>query len=372
MVRDRNWMGWVAAIVSLWLGFVGTVAWADPGIRLPNGEDPEAWAGPLRLAGLAPRADDARLRLEVVDETWRIVAVAADGQERRVVVEAPDSAGDRETIAFLARGLLREVLRTDPRRAADPSSAERVPTDKVSGEAEGRPSPRKQGTTDRGGVRPGPATKSGAAPRFEPSGTDEPPPVEPTEEPTEIYVTDLPRWRVEGRKVLAAPPLWVRMGGAIREGTLGSASIMAGTEVFRKGRLRLNVEFGGVVARDLELDLIRRFGQFDVEGSATVDVVGPVALGVGIGGSYRMYRQQFVMIDQHLVPTAQARLDVPLVSGRKFALVAHVQGKLDLARTELVLPNGELQSLSPVEIQPALILRYHGALDLLSNHRRKP
>ncbi|MEM6931471.1 MAG: hypothetical protein AAF602_31365, partial [Myxococcota bacterium] len=191
------------------------------------------------------------------------------------------------------------------------------------------------------------------------------------EDEVEVYVTDLPKWRQQGRKVLSAPPLWLRIGAAGRIGLPNTTQIMAGTELFRRGRLRLNLELGGVVARDLNLALPRRFGHFDVEGTANIAVVGSASVGGGVGTSYRMYRQQGFLVDQHLVPTAQLRLDVPLVSSRKLALVAHVQGKMDLAPTELVLPDGRTSSLNRFEIQPALILRYHGALGLLSDYRRR-
>ncbi|MEN0062078.1 MAG: hypothetical protein AAGA48_07975 [Myxococcota bacterium] len=361
---------WLCALCVLVAWCVPTSAAAEPGIQLPKTEDADAWTAALKLAGLAPRLGEAPLRLETTGGVWRIVAVAEDGQERRVVVDAPRTATDREAVAFLARGLLREVLRNAPRPPAHPLPPPKGIPAKTQGAAEAPETPPTKGMTTRPGRLEGTAARVILPSGVQNEGTDDPAPIVVPEGDGEVYVTDLPRWRREGQKVLSAPPLWLRVGGSVRSGLVGSAQIMAGTELVRRGRLRLNIEIGGVPARNLEFDVPRLMGQFDVEGSATVALVGAASVGAGIGTSYRMYRQQGFLVDQHLVPTAQLRLDVPLVSGRKLAVVAHVQGKMDLARTDLVLPDGRTSELNRFEIQPALILRYHGALELLSNYRK--
>lgn len=366
------WWRGLSGLFALLGLLIAAPALAEPGIQLPKGEEVADWSGALQLAGLSAQDEDAPLRLERVEDAWRIVAVAADGQERRVVVDPPVTDADRESVAFLARGLLREVLRTQAAPQPTSSGAERqLPADRPSGVAEDVPEPPVKGMTDE------PASGAGGrvirVEGLRMQGTDAPDaPIAVPDTAVEVYVTDLPRWRQEGRKVLAAPPLWLRIGAATRPGVAGSTHIMAGTELLRRGRLRLDLELGGVLGRDLRLDLPRRLGHFDVEGSATVAVLGRASIGGGLGTSYRMYRQQGVLVDQHLVPTAQLRMDVPLFSSRKIALVARVQGKVDLARTDLVLPDGQRAVLSPFELQPALVLRYHGALDLLSDYRRRP
>jgi len=347
-------MGLVLVVIALG---IAAPAWADPAIRLPEGEEPAAWVGALRLAGLLSGGDDAPLRVEVVGDTWRIVAVGRDGRERRVVVDEPTDEADRESVAFLARGLLREILQR-PRSLTAPIEP-KVPADTAPGEAESRPAPPTKGTT--GGPQPGSPARIIEADALERAGTSDAAPVGlPADAEVEIPVVD---------RGARTPPLWLRMGGTSRSGLEG-AQLLVGAELHRRGRVRLNLEVGGVIGRERGPGVAWQLGRFDLEGSATVAVLGPASIGGGFGGSYRTYRRGDVL-DRQVVPTAQLRVDVPLYTGRRVTLIAHLQGKLDLARTDLALPDGGTWRRAGFEIQPALILRYHGALDLLSGYRSR-
>ncbi len=99
-------------MLGLWLSWV----WAGVPIQLPPSEAPAAWRDALELAGLEWGGPGARLAVRVEGRQWVIEALAADGSVRSLQVAPPSTPGDREAIAFLARGLARELrLERDPR-----------------------------------------------------------------------------------------------------------------------------------------------------------------------------------------------------------------------------------------------------------------
>ncbi|MEM6930250.1 MAG: hypothetical protein AAF602_25140, partial [Myxococcota bacterium] len=167
-------MGWWRRFVLCLLVclFATAPAWAGPGLTLPDDEDAAKWAGALRLAGLAVQETAAPLRLERSGEGWQIVAVAADGQERRVVVDPPNTEADREAVAFLARGLLREVLRKRALETGSPPEAPKVPTNRAPGAAEDRAAPPTKGMTELPAEGGGDAVRPGDPLRLD--GTDAP------------------------------------------------------------------------------------------------------------------------------------------------------------------------------------------------------
>ncbi len=353
------WRSILVGCLFGWLLLSGA-AHAGPGVQLPAGEDVALWTTAFRLAGLSARADDdAPLRVEVHEAAWGIVAVAANGEERRITVDPPASAADREAVAFLARGLLRDVLRSARRASSRPAA--KVPADQAPGSGEDRRAPATKGTS---AGRPGAPSRAPAkADGLRLDGTDAP------GEPVPVPTGDAP---IRARELPSSgvPPLSLRVGAAARPGTATAPQFHVGTRLFRRGRLQFDLELGGVVARDVGLALPRRLGQFDVEGTASVTVAGGVAVGLGVGTSYRRYRQSGLLVDHHLVPTTHLRVDAPLFSSRRFSVLARVQGKLDLARTELGLPGGTT-ILDPLEVQTALVLRYRGALGLLPDAGRR-
>jgi len=350
-------------VASVWVGS----AWAGPTIQLPDGEDLAVWGGALGLAGLVSGDERAPLRLERTDEAWRIVAVAQDGRVRRVQVDVPQTGADREAVAFLARALLREVLQSSRRRSMSSPAGPKIPAVRAAGEEADRRAPPSKGVS--GWPHSDSPHRVVNAGELQLAGTSEATPIgPPSDAELERHVSDLSAWGGTGGSRFAVPPLWLRIGTASRPGLTGAAQLMAGSEIYRRGRLRLNLELGGSAARDVGLGLALRLGRLDAEGSATLAAIGPASIGAGLGGSYRTYREGQVLVDRHLVPTAQLRLDVPLISRRKLAVVAHLQGKFDLMPTSLSLPDGRAARRPIFEIQPALIIRYHGALGLLSDY----
>ena len=367
--EGRAMQGWRGFLWTCIVLLFASPAWAVPGIRLPADEDQAAWRGALQLAGLAAQEEDARLRLDNVEGGLLIVARTDDGRERSVAVDVPVTESDREAIAFLARGLLREVLRSGGPRPASSTGRRGLPIDKAPGSAgPARPAPPSKGTTARPGALRGVSWERRGRDVLRRSGTDE---AEGPDVPSELHVERIERVR-SPRSVrrVEMPPLWLRFGGAARPGFLGSPQFMAGVRVLHRGRMALNVDLGGVMARELRVGTPLSLGHFDVEATATWAVLGRGAVGGGVGTSWRRYRQQGELVGNQVVPTAQVRLDVPVVRSRRLQVMAQVQGKLDLVRTEQLQADGSTRVLSPVEIQPALVLRYHGALDALPEQRR--
>jgi len=82
-------------------------------VRLPSGEDPEAWSSVLELVGLEAATSEPTqgtwVSVTVVGSGWQLRAADSDGDVRQASVSAPTTSADREAVAQLAASLVRAL-----------------------------------------------------------------------------------------------------------------------------------------------------------------------------------------------------------------------------------------------------------------------
>ncbi len=121
-------------------------------VRLPSGEDLEAWSSVLELVGLEATElepnEGTWVSVTAVGEGWQLRAVDSDGDVHQASVQAPTTSADREAVAQLAASLV---------RALDTPSLPPLPPLPALPEPDLRPQPEMVVSPRAPGPRPAPA-----------------------------------------------------------------------------------------------------------------------------------------------------------------------------------------------------------------------
>ena len=339
-----------------WLG--GFAQAILPAVVLPNHEDPDAWIVPLQLAELevadGHSLDGPHLIFEASGVRWTVRAEDGRGQERSVQVGAPRTPQDREDLAFLARGLLRELQRQ--------------------GAPDTRPTP--------GMPPPPPPVAAVPAPRRRPA----PPKVQPWELPTserpnhydqceridvddaELQQWSLSRYRGPRRRARwAMRPWFVRTGTAVHPTHQPAFVFGLGLGMLSWNGGQADFAMSFVAHHNLELEFFRTLHSFDFDFTVSQRLVGPFTFGTGVGLSHRRFRQQLQAIDAHLMFVLSPHLDVHLFTTGRFAFLLEAHARVDAGSTELIRENGASEQLYPLQIQLLISTRFLGRGDLFSD-----
>ncbi|MEQ1572167.1 MAG: hypothetical protein ABMA64_41450, partial [Myxococcota bacterium] len=89
-----------------------SLAFGADHLALPGAASPADWREAASVAGLElgqPGPHDPVVRITAAGEQWTLRAEDGAGRVRSTTVRAPATAIEREEIAFLAQGLLRDL-----------------------------------------------------------------------------------------------------------------------------------------------------------------------------------------------------------------------------------------------------------------------
>jgi hypothetical protein len=377
---------WFPGLLWLWS------AWAGERVTLPEGEDAALWRVPFSLTGLevvSASGGEAKVHIDATASGWVLRATGADGVVRTARIAAPQTAADREEVAFLARGLMRAIeadaaavpgplpvkLPPPPLPPPPASAAVATPEAEPPVRVPSVPAPRKIGPVEV--VPEGTAdvpvialtievevevTVVPSAPRFDPLPLRVAEPVVSAPEP--VSVGGSSRRRKDRRKGvrLGVPPVGVSSGVAVRPGSQVAALFSAGMDIARIGRAELGWDLVFMTPRGLPLEpgIPRRYHALDWQLEVMTPITSWMRVGADGGGSFRWYRQQNTPITtgNMLVPVLGAKTAFGLVPVGNWAidLIGGVQ--MDLMETRLVYQGGLSENLVPVEFRAEISFRW--------------
>jgi hypothetical protein len=367
---------------------------------LPQGEDAALWRVPFSLAGLEPAvaSGEARVHIEATASGWVLRASGADGVTRTARVAAPQTAAEREEVAFLARGLLRameadaavapgplpvKLPALPPPPPSPPSAAAASASAQPPLKVTSVPAPRKIGPVE--------VVPEGGAdvpvihltvdlqvavqvvpeePRFDPiperHGLE---PVVNAYGDTTVNASGAGAARRRkdrrGGVRLDVPPLILASGTAWRPQSEFAFLVSAGMDMARVGETQLGWDVTFLAPRGLPLEqnIPRQFHALDWELDLMTPLTGWMRVGADAGASFRWYRQQNTPIANGLTPVAGVKSAFGMVPVGTWALDLIGAVKFDLAPTRLVRPDGSIQDLVPVELRAEFSVRWWGRGD---------
>ena len=327
-------------------------AWAGVPVALPPGEDPGPWMIPLELAGLElARSKPAVLVVAVVGDQWEL----ATRSGRTLRVAPPTTGAQREELAFLARGLVRDLdSAPTPLQHPDPPpplAAPPPPPALAAAPRPRRPAPRVAEAPDPPPAFPPQSLRTRPLPPRSAAVPD----VEPV----------LPA-RVEREPRVVAPPMWLSVGIDTRATTLPSAAVGLGTELARGRRVHLDFDLGLTPVHNLNYDIRRTFLAVNLEVSVSYALVGPLTVGALSGASYRTYNQQGNVLERGFVGVAGVRTDLPLWRSKRLGLIAGSRARIDTGITQFILDDQSVVNLVPFEVHASMTFRFFGSGDLFS------
>ncbi|NCG17597.1 MAG: hypothetical protein GWP91_01090 [Rhodobacterales bacterium] len=344
-------------------------AMAADSVALPAGEDPSLWRAPLALADLEWSGTEARVRIDVVDGSWW---VHLNGSSRSATVPIPRTRAQREEVAFLARGLVRATGQLD---AAVPTSGATLPPPPPPIPPQARPIPARPSS-------PTPEVLPESVFRVAPEVAEEPVAVVPDlpAGPVPAVVTSLApvadgsldhdRLVTSTKNFesprLYAPAMRISFDGSGRPDAGAAVSAGFGFDVVQSGRFALGVDLSWQSSRTLDLGLFRGVQSLDAHLSALFSVNGFWAAGPTVGTAYRLYRQQFVTVEEGAMLVLGVENQLALLRTGRFALSWDQYARVDQGSVNLIRPNGSVSSTSNVEFGTGISLRYGGTRDPFS------
>ena len=160
------------------------------------------------------------------------------------------------------------------------------------------------------------------------------------------------RARREGGFSPYLPPFRFGMRTGIREDTNPSFLLELGVQVTRSEHWKLDANVSFAFPHSLRLgNLFRTMSELDVTADALFVAGRRLEIGPTGGVSHRFYQQQWQLIDNAWVPVVGVRANTPLVRARRWSWDLDVRGRVDLARTQMVIETQEVSFMSPWEIQ---------------------
>ncbi|MBX2802346.1 MAG: hypothetical protein KTR31_31990 [Myxococcales bacterium] len=373
------------AVLALWVH--AHQAYAGVPIALPDQEEVGPWLIPLQLAGLEPAGGPARLQVTRTEDTerWQLRAVDAQGQERVVEVPRPRTPRDREELAFLARGLVRDLgdaptpaARRAPHLPAPPPPPPSLVVAPAPEVTAPEPSPpRAEGTDEEAQPEPEPppqAPQPVLPPESQVKPTDTAPRVwEFPENGPEERKSPRRRRRKRPPTPFEVPSLALGFHSSFRPSVQPGFSVTLGLRAPQPGLAFAEVRMRATANRALlQTDLVRQILFVDIDAFVGTTMLRSGSVGVGAAMSYRVFRQQFTPIDTSLAPVVFTNAEIPLLSNRRrrrarpgrWAVNLDLQARLDLQRTEMILEDQSRLQLLPVEIGTGITVRFFGAGDL--------
>lgn len=324
-------------------------AWAGDDVVLPPGESRTAWIVPLDLAGLAlaapghPPHPGAHVFVEVSPDGWTLRA-EGNGAVRTARVARPTTPAEREEVAFLARGLLREIgsASARPPPAARPPPPPPPPPRRPPTRAP-LPPPKAPGIEILPPLPPGPAP------------TPELPPVRAIPDPTPTP-TAATTWA----------PVGLGVGTVWRSGLAPGVALFGEVQAANLGGSRTGWPVIVALAyhparRLLDLDLNRRLARAETRVALGTPAVFGARAELALGTSYAMYRQQGEPIANRLVPLAGAYL-VAAAGPGPWRVGLRAGATVDLLRIEIVTPE-QTSAIGPWELSVGVVGLFGGRGD---------
>lgn len=291
-------------------------------VQLPPGESAADWAEPLSLAGLQPGAPGTGPYVQIRDEggKWTIRVRDEAGQLHDVPVERPDSAAEREEIAFVASSLVKPMAPAKPAPAPPPTPA---PAPAVV-----KPKP----------VAPQPKPEPPPQPQPEPVApvVVEAPPViaEPVEEPDRSGVWASLALGVGGRDGSAAQP-----NAGVRIGPRLSPSLRVG---------------GGLSwappAALPDTGKQRRVTSVEALAGVWWGEVGQPQLGATVGAARRAFSDEGWGVAAFVTPTAAVEIGWIVPLGEHAAIEPLVRVSADGVVTDLLVDGEPVGSLGRIGV----------------------
>ncbi|HHO53201.1 MAG TPA: hypothetical protein ENK18_20585 [Deltaproteobacteria bacterium] len=169
-----------------------------------------------------------------------------------------------------------------------------------------------------------------------------------------------------GRGGGSIPPLSTSLALSQRLGTDLAGSLGLGTELHRSRGSVLDLELTFAPGRDLRAGLRRRLITLDVDLSLVLPLGGWLSAGPLLGGSYRSFNQQFLVIDSMFLPVVGGEVEIPVRRTERVSVLVTPQGRLDLGSTQLVFEDQSVGTFSSFEMRVSFTFRFHGSGDLFS------
>lgn len=359
-------------LLSVLLVLLSAAALATP-VRLPQGADPAAWEGALRLGGLEVQDSLGAppwIALEDQGEVWRVRTCDADGVVREGTVAEPETEAEREAVVWLATSLLEGSPDAETRAPLSvpppPSPPAETPV-----ETPARVKPPVEAPPE---VSPEVASSPPEAPPLEAPPPEVDPPAPPAEAPSasapaervlppipeavhqldDPPPTAPPRWWLEGGADLSAAPFPV-LGPRLDLGTglyLGAA---------RMGRVGLRLD-ALPVARLPEQPTARRQ---HVLALAAIASWGPPPLpwlraSAGLSLAHRWYTDDARVVARMWTPQALVGLGGAWPATARWSLEPRLELAVDLRGTRLTVEGVSSEQLTPWRL--ALGLTVHRAM----------
>jgi hypothetical protein len=166
--------------------------------------------------------------------------------------------------------------------------------------------------------------------------------------------------RIERRSLL--PPVRLDLGMSLREAVAPAFVARLGVQVARTERFRFDANAAYQAPRALYTPGVwRQMRAWEFSADATYAANRFFSIGPTVGLVYRLYHQQWQLIDDSATPIAGLRANLGLVTTRRWGLVLVARGTLDVDTTRFVLANAEVVTLPPLDGQLALHVDFgHG------------
>ncbi len=165
----------------------------------------------------------------------------------------------------------------------------------------------------------------------------------------------------KGRRIWV-PPLRLDSRAAFRDQMAPAAVIEVGAQLTRKRAYAVDMNLSYTTPHGVLLPgPWRSFSQVNLDGDLLFDGGRFLKFGPSAGLGYRIYQQQFQVIDEGFVPQLGLRASSGLLQARKWSLVVTARATVDLVSTNLVMETAQVHRLSPYEGQIGLRFNFgHG------------